>query len=68
MAKPAIIVDQVGVLFNLNNEKIDNIRSISSSLSPAGALQGVLGGVEISFTVAKGELGVLGLNGAGKTR
>lgn len=69
MAKPAIIVDQVGVMFNLNNEKIDNIKEyfikfVTRRLrfKEFWALR------DISFTVAKGErLGVLGLNGAGKS-
>lgn len=69
MAKTAIAVDQVSVMFNLNNEKIDNIKEyfikfITRRLrfKEFWALR------DISFTVAKGErLGVLGLNGAGKS-
>jgi len=69
MAKPAIVVDQVSVMFNLNNEKIDNLKEyfikfVTRKLrfKEFWALR------DISFTVAKGErLGILGLNGAGKS-
>ncbi|HOU11143.1 MAG TPA: ABC transporter ATP-binding protein [Clostridiales bacterium] len=69
MAKTAIAVDQVSVMFNLNNEKIDNIKEyfikfVTRKLrfKEFWALR------DISFTVAKGErLGILGFNGAGKS-
>lgn len=69
MAKTAIAVDQVSVMFNLNNEKIDNIKEyfikfVARKLrfKEFWALR------DISFTVAKGErLGILGFNGAGKS-
>lgn len=69
MSKPAIVVDDVSVLFNLNKEKVDNIKEYFIKLvtrklhfNEFWALQNV------SFTVNKGErLGVLGFNGAGKS-
>ena len=69
MAKPAIVVDDVSILFNLNKEKVDNIKEYFIKLitrklhfNEFWALQ------NISFTVQKGErLGVLGFNGAGKS-
>lgn len=69
MGKPAIVVDDVSVLFNLNKEKVDNIKEYFIKLvtrklhfNEFWALQNV------SFTVNKGErLGVLGFNGAGKS-
>lgn len=69
MSKPAIVVDDVSVLFNLNKEKVDNIKEYFIKLvtrklhfNEFWALKNV------SFTVNKGErLGVLGFNGAGKS-
>ena len=67
--KTAIAVKNVSMMFNLNNEKIDNIKEYFIKLvtrklhfNEFWALN------DISFTVHKGErLGVLGLNGAGKS-
>lgn len=69
MKKPAVKVDNVSVMFNLNKEQIDNIKEYFIKLlkrqlhfNEFWALQ------EVSFTIEKGErLGVLGLNGAGKS-
>lgn len=69
MAKPAIKVENVSVLFNLNKEKVDNVKEYFIKLitrklrfTEFWALK------DISFTVEKGErLGVLGFNGAGKS-
>jgi ABC-2 type transport system ATP-binding protein len=69
MEKPAVKVDNVSVMFNLNKEQIDNIKEYFIKLlkrqlhfNEFWALQ------EVSFTIEKGErLGVLGLNGAGKS-
>lgn len=69
MAKPAIEVNNVSILFNLNSEKVDNIKEYFIKLithklnfTEFWALR------DISFTVEKGErLGILGFNGAGKS-
>ncbi|MEG1178873.1 MAG: ABC transporter ATP-binding protein, partial [Oscillospiraceae bacterium] len=69
MAEPVIVVENVGMMFNLNNEKIDNIKEYTIKL-----LQGKLhynsfwALKDISFSAEKGDrLGVMGLNGAGKS-
>ena len=69
MNKPAIIVDDVSMKFNLSKEKVDSlkdyiIKSIKKEIkyNEFWALQNV------SFTVEKGDrVGILGLNGAGKS-
>lgn len=69
MGKPAIVVDKMSMLFNLNKEKVDNLKEYFIKL-----LKGKLHYTEfwalkdISFTVEKGDrVGVLGFNGAGKS-
>ncbi len=69
MAKPAIVVENMSMLFNLNKEKVDNLKEYFIKLvtrklhfTEFWALQ------DISFTVEKGDrVGVLGFNGAGKS-
>ena len=69
MGNLAIKVDNVSVMFNLNKEKIDNVKEYVIKLltrklhfTEFWALQ------DISFEVEKGErIGVLGFNGAGKS-
>lgn len=69
MNKPAVEVKNVSVLFNLNKEKVDNVKEYFIKLitrklrfTEFWALK------DISFTINKGErLGVLGFNGAGKS-
>ena len=67
--KPALIVEDIGMKFNLSSEKIDSfkeyvIKSIRHQISydEFWALE------HINFTLNKGDrLGILGLNGAGKS-
>lgn len=69
MSKPAIVVDHMSMMFNLNKEKVDNIKEYFIKLvthklhfTEFWALN------DISFTVEKGErVGILGFNGAGKS-
>ncbi len=69
MAKPAIIVENMSMMFNLNKEKVDNLKEYFIKLvtrklhfTEFWALN------DISFTVEKGDrVGVLGFNGAGKS-
>lgn len=69
MGKPAIVVDNMSMMFNLNKEKVDNIKEYFIKLvtkklhfTEFWAL------TDISFTVEKGDrVGVLGFNGAGKS-
>ncbi|MBQ2974525.1 MAG: ABC transporter ATP-binding protein [Clostridia bacterium] len=69
MAKPAIVVDNMSMMFNLNKEKVDNLKEYFIKLvtrklhfTEFWALN------DISFTVEKGDrVGVLGFNGAGKS-
>ena len=69
MSKPAIVVDKMSMLFNLNKEKVDNLKEYFIKM-----LKGKLHYTEfwalkdISFTVERGDrVGVLGFNGAGKS-
>lgn len=69
MSKPAIDVKNVSILFNLNKEKVDNLKEFFVKLvtrklkfTEFWAL------TDISFRVEKGErIGILGFNGAGKS-
>lgn len=69
MSKPAIVVENMSMMFNLNQEKVDNIKEYFIKLvtkklhfNEFWALN------DISFTVEKGDrVGVLGFNGAGKS-
>lgn len=69
MTEPAIRVENVGMMFHMHTEKIDNLKEYiirllkrKVSYKEFWALQ------DISFTVEKGErLGILGFNGAGKS-
>jgi ABC-2 type transport system ATP-binding protein len=69
MSKPAIVVKDMSMLFNLNSEKIDNLKEYFIKLvthklhyTEFWALQ------DINLTVEKGDrVGILGFNGAGKS-
>ena len=67
--KPAVRVDNVSVMFNLNKEKIDNIKEYIIKLITRKLHYTEFWALtDVSFTVEKGErLGVLGFNGAGKS-
>lgn len=69
MAQPAIKVENVSVLFNLNNEKIDNLKEYFIKLITRKLHYNEFWALrDISFTVEKSDrVGVLGFNGAGKS-
>lgn len=69
MAQPAIKVENVSVLFNLNNEKIDNLKEYFIKLVTRKLHYNEFWALrDISFTVEKSDrVGVLGFNGAGKS-
>lgn len=69
MSKPAIVVENMSMMFNLNKEKVDNLKEYFIKLitrklhfTEFWALK------NINLTVEKGDrVGVLGFNGAGKS-
>lgn len=69
MGKPAIVVKDLSMMFNLHQEKVDNLKEYFIKLvtkklrfTEFWALN------DISFTVEKGDrVGILGFNGAGKS-
>lgn len=69
VSKPAVEVKDVSILFNLNKEKIDNIKEYFVKLIKHQLMFTEFWALkDISFTVEKGErLGILGFNGAGKS-
>ena len=69
MSNPAIKVDNVSILFNLNSEKVDNIKEYFIKLVTRKLNYAEFWALnDISFTVEKGDrVGVLGFNGAGKS-
>ncbi len=69
MSGPAVEVKDVSILFNLNKEKIDNIKEYFVKLIKRQLMFTEFWALkDISFTVEKGErLGILGFNGAGKS-
>lgn len=69
MGKPAVEVKNVSILFNLNKEKVDNIKEYFVKLVTRKLMFTEFWALkDISFTVEKGErLGILGFNGAGKS-
>ena len=51
MSKPAIVVDHVSILFNLNKEKVDNLKEyIIKGLYDKGYAKKTVSGVELEFT------------------
>ena len=69
MAQPAVEVKNVSILFNLNKEKVDNIKEYFLKFVTRKLMFTEFWALkDISFTVNKGErLGILGFNGAGKS-
>ena len=69
MAKKAVKVDNVSILFNLNKEKVDNIKEYFIKLVTRKLHYNEFWALtDISFEVEEGErLGILGFNGAGKS-
>ncbi|NCD03259.1 MAG: ABC transporter ATP-binding protein [Clostridia bacterium] len=69
LAEPVINVEDVGMMFNLNNEKIDNLKEyIIKFLTGKLHYNEFWALKDISFKVEKGDrLGVMGFNGAGKS-
>lgn len=69
MAKKAVKVDNVSILFNLNKEKVDNIKEYFIKLVTRKLHYNEFWALtDISFEIEEGErLGVLGFNGAGKS-
>ena len=68
-AAPAVQVEHVSVLFNLNREKIDNLKEYFIKLVTRKLHYTEFWALtDVSFEIQKGErLGVLGFNGAGKS-
>lgn len=69
MEKGDIIVNNVSIKFNLNPEKIDNLKEyVIKKLKGEINYQEFWALRDVSFTLKKGErLGILGLNGSGKS-
>jgi len=69
MAKKAVTVDNVSILFNLNKEKVDNIKEYFIKLVTRKLHYNEFWALtDISFEIEEGErLGILGFNGAGKS-
>ena len=69
MGNPVISVDNVSMMFNLNKEKIDNLKEyVIKFLTRKLHFTEFWALRDISFSLQKGErLGVLGFNGAGKS-
>ncbi len=69
MAKTAVKVENVSILFNLNKEKVDNIKEYFIKLITRKLHYNEFWALkDVSFEVKEGErLGILGFNGAGKS-
>ncbi len=69
MAKPAIVVDNVSMMFNLHQEKVDNLKEYFIKLVTKKLRFNEFWALnDVSFTIEKGDrVGVLGFNGAGKS-
>ena len=69
MSKPAIVVDDVSMKFNLSKEKVDSLKDyVIKSLKREISYQEFWALKNVDFTVNQGDrVGILGLNGAGKS-
>ena len=69
MSKPAIVVDDVSMKFNLSKEKVDSLKEyVIKSLRREISYQEFWALKNVDFTVNQGDrVGILGLNGAGKS-
>lgn len=69
MAKKAVKVENVSILFNLSKEKVDNIKEYFIKLVTRKLHYNEFWALtDVSFEVEEGErLGILGFNGAGKS-
>lgn len=69
MSKPAIVVDDVSMKFNLSKEKVDSLKDyVIKSLKREISYQEFWALKNVNFTVNQGDrVGILGLNGAGKS-
>ena len=69
MAKTAVKVEDVSILFNLSKEKVDNIKEYFIKLVTRKLHYNEFWALtDVSFEVEEGErLGILGFNGAGKS-
>lgn len=69
MGKPAIVVDNVSIKFNLSKEKIESLKEyIIKMIKHQIQYKEFWALTDVSFTIEKGDrVGILGLNGAGKS-
>ncbi len=69
MAKQALVVENIGMKFNLSEEKIDNLKEYVIKLFKRKLKYNEFWALKnISFELEQGDrLGILGLNGAGKS-
>lgn len=69
MKKPAIIVDNVSMKFNLSKERVDSLKDYIIKLMKREIKYNEFWALkDVSFTIEKGDrVGILGLNGAGKS-